>query len=215
MHIDVWSDVACPFCYLGRATLKQALAKFEHADEVEVRFRSFQLNPDAPTEATQDVYDYLSAKYGISREQAVSQNQQIVARGTELGVEFNMDQVQMTNTGTAHRLLHLALADGKQDELCGRLFKAYFTDGLNIADPGVLIQLATEVGLSSSAATQVVEGVGFQNEVNADLNQARAYGITGVPFFVINEKYAISGAQPESIFTEVLNKAWAEPDTTG
>lgn len=215
MHIDVWSDVACPFCYLGRATLKQALAKFEHADEVEVRFRSFQLNPEAPTEATQDVYDYLSAKYGISREQAVSQNQQIVARGTELGVEFNMDQVQMTNTGTAHRLLHLALADGKQDELCGRLFKAYFTDGLNIADPGVLIQLATEVGLSSSAATQVVEGVGFQNEVNADLNQARAYGITGVPFFVINEKYAISGAQPESIFTEVLNKAWAEPDTTG
>ncbi len=214
VKIDVWSDVACPFCYLGRETLKQALVEFEHADEVEVRFRSFQLNPEAPTEATQDVYDYLSAKYGITREQAISQNQQIVARGVELGIQFNMDQVQMTNTGSAHRLLHLALANGKQDELCGRLFKAYFTDGLNVADPEVLVQLATEVGLPLPTVTEVVEGTGFQNDVDADLNQARAYGITGVPFFVINEKYAISGAQPESVFAEALGKAWAESSPT-
>lgn len=210
MNIDVWSDIACPFCYLGRTTLNAALDKFEHADEVEVRFHSFQLNPEAPTESNENVYDYLAAKYGITREQAIAQNQQIAARGAELGIQFNMDGVQMTNTRSAHRLLHLALAEGKQDEMCGRLFQAYFTDGLNVANPEVLIQLATEVGLPAGPVTEVVEGAAFENEVDADIDQARAYGITGVPFFVINDKYAVSGAQPEELFVEALNTAWSE-----
>lgn len=210
MNIDVWSDIACPFCYLGRTTLNAALDKFEHADEVEVRFHSFQLNTEAPTESDENVYDYLAAKYGITREQAIAQNQQIAARGAELGIQFNMDDIQMTNTRTAHRLLHLALAEGKQDEMCGRLFQAYFTDGLNVANPEVLIQLASEVGLPAEPVTEVVEGATFENEVDADIDQARAYGITGVPFFVINDKYAISGAQPEEIFIEALDTAWSE-----
>lgn len=222
MHIDIWSDIACPFCYLGKATLAAALADFrpttdsgERADwaagDVAIRFRSFQLNPEAPIELPEgDVYDYLSTKYGISREQAIAQNQQIAARASEYGIQMNMDDIVMTNTGSAHRLLHLAREYGKQDELVVRLFKAYFTDGLNVASSSVLIQLATDTGLPADQVAQVVESNAFENEVQHDLQLARQYGITGVPFFVINDKYAISGAQPESVFLEALQTAWSD-----
>lgn len=208
MQIDVWSDIACPFCYLGKTTLDKALANFEHRDQVEVTYHSYVLNPDAPVEPNYDLYDYLAKKFGISRDEAISMNNNLTARAAEEGLEWQMDKTVPSNTRSAHRLLHFAFEQGKQAELAQSLFKAYFSDGLNVAQPDVLVQLAADAGLDAEQARRVVESEQYSDAVDQDINAAAAMGITGVPFFVINNKYGISGAQPETLFNDALKQAW-------
>lgn len=210
MQIDVWSDIACPFCFIGKATLDKSLANFAHSDDVEVTYHSYILNPAAPVEPDYDLYDYLANKYQTSRDEAKAMNDQLTARAAEFGAKWHMDQTIPSNTRDAHRLLHYALAQGKQAELADRLFQAYFSEGRNVALPEVLAELATEVGLDGEQAREVLASDDYSDAVDSDIRAAAGFGITGVPFFVIDNKYGISGAQPESLFDEALQNAWSE-----
>lgn len=210
MQIDVWSDIACPFCYLGKATLERSLAKFAYRDQVEVVYHSYILNPDAPVDPDYDLYDYLVAKFGMARSEAISMNDGLTAKAAAVGLEWQLDKTIPANTRDAHRLLHFALDQGKQAELAQRLFHAYFGNGLNIANPEVLVSLAVEVGLDEAAALAVVNSDQYATAVDSDISAAASMGIAGVPFFVINNKYGISGAQPEALFDDAIQTAWQE-----
>lgn len=209
LGIDVWSDVMCPFCYLGDTLLGQALDGFPHADRVDVEYHSFLLMPQLSTTPV-DLADLLSSTHGMSRDQAIALNDNLAVRGRELGLDYRFDLAQAVNTRTAHQLTHFAARHGKQHELVRRLFVAYFTDGLNLADHGVLARLAAEVGLDQAAAEAALTSQEYAADVDTDLQYARELGITAVPFFVFGGKYAISGAQPIDAFTQTLDTAWNE-----
>ncbi|WP_369369798.1 DsbA family oxidoreductase [Promicromonospora sp. Populi] len=209
--VDVWSDVMCPFCYMGDTLLEQAVAQFPHAAGVEVRYHSFLLMPELTEDDTPvNPAELLSAKHGLPREQAEAMNEQVSARARQIGLEYHLDKAQAVGTRTAHQLSHYAAGQGKQHEMVKRLFQAYFTEGLNVADREVLGDLAAEVGLDRDAALAALAGGEFADDVEADLRQAREYGITGVPFFVFAGKYAVSGAQPVEAFTQALETSWNE-----
>lgn len=207
MKIDIWSDVACPFCYIGKRHLEAALAKFPHAKDVEVTWHSFELNPDAQMHYTEDHYTLLASKYGMTREQAIANSERVSAAGKAVGIDFKFDELVHTNTFNAHRLIQLAAQHGKQDEVEELLFKKYFTEGKHIGDIPTLEAIAQEAGLD---AGDVLKGTEFTGEVRQDEAQAQQLGIRGVPFFVFDMKYAISGAQPVELFTETLDKVWNE-----
>jgi predicted DsbA family dithiol-disulfide isomerase len=209
--VDVWSDVMCPFCYMGDTLLDQALEKFPHASGVEVRYHSFLLMPqladgDAPVSPT----ELLSAKHGLPRAQAQAMNDQVTERARQIGLDYRLDQAQAVSTRTAHQLSHFAATHGKQHEMIQSLFKAYFTDGLNVADHQVLADLAAEIGLDRDAALAALASGDYADAVEADIQRARQYGIQGVPFFVFAGKYAVSGAQPVEAFLQALTKSWNE-----
>jgi predicted DsbA family dithiol-disulfide isomerase len=204
--VDVWSDVICPFCYLGETLLSQAVERFGHA--VEVRYHSFQLMPELPAGPGRDVVDVLTELRGISREQAEAMNAQVAARGAELGVDLRFDLALAANTRDAHRLLHLARAHDLQHALARRLFRAYFTEGLDLGDHAVLTDLAAEVGLDREETSTVLASGAHADDVDADIAWARRLGINGVPFFVLDGKYAVSGAQPPELFDQALATAW-------
>ncbi|MFI9486914.1 DsbA family oxidoreductase [Promicromonospora sp. NPDC052451] len=209
--VDVWSDVVCPFCYMGDALLDQALEKFPHASGVEVRYHSFLLMPEVRDgDAPVNPADHLAAKHGIPREQAVAMNEQVSARAAQVGLEYHLDRAQAVSTRTAHQLSHFAAAHGKQREMIRRLFQAYFTEGLVVSDHEVLADLAAEVGLDRAATLAALASGEYAEAVEADLRQARQYGINGVPFFVFAEKYAVSGAQPVEAFLQALETSWNE-----
>ncbi|MFO0726639.1 MAG: DsbA family oxidoreductase [Myxococcota bacterium] len=206
--IDVWSDVMCPFCYMGDALLAKALETFPHQEQVEVRYRSYQLMPGLPTDSDMNATDILVKAKGIPRAQAIAMNKQVEARAAELGLEYHLDQALVVNTRSAHRLSQFALAEGKQHCFVQRLFRAYFTEGKNVGRYDVLADLAAEVGLDRTRALEVLESGGFDAEVATDQSQANAIGIRGVPFFVLDGKYAVSGAQPVEAFQKALDMAW-------
>ncbi|MFD2793455.1 DsbA family oxidoreductase [Promicromonospora vindobonensis] len=209
--VDVWSDVMCPFCYMGDTLLAQALEKFPHASGVDVRYHSFLLMPelsddDTPVSPT----ELLSAKHGLPRDQAQAMNDQVAERARQIGLDYHLDDAQAVGTRTAHQLSHFAATQGKQHEMVQRLFQAYFTEGLNVADRQVLGDLAADVGLDRDAAGAALTSGEFADAVEADIQQARQYGIQGVPFFVFAGKYAVSGAQPVEAFLQALDTSWAE-----
>ena len=216
MRIDVWSDIACPWCYLGKRRLERALADLVSAgampgeSAVEVVYRSFQLDPSAPTEATETTQELLARKFGVSREEAA----QMQARVTELaaaeGMAWQHDKTVHANTFDAHRLLHLAAHEGRQAELKEALLHANFVDAADIADHATLREVALRAGLPADRVDAVLAGEDYAADVRADIDQARAYGATGVPFFVFDAKYAVSGAQPVELFREVLERVWSE-----
>lgn len=210
MKIEIWSDIACPFCYIGKRHLEAALGQFEHADEVEIAWRSFELDPQAPVNNESDMADLLAAKYGYSREQALAMNAQMSERAREAGLDFRMADIVPTNTLDAHRLIHLAERHNLQAEMKERLLHAYFTEGQHVGDAETLVRLASEVGVPAEEAAAMLAGSDFEYEVRADETEARDFNITGVPFFVVNRKYAISGAQPVEVFTQALEQAWQE-----
>ena len=206
--VDVWSDVMCPFCLIGDTLLDQAADAAEHP--VDIRYHSFQLQPDLPADRPQPVLDMLVAAKGITREQAEAMDAQITARGAEVGVTFRQDLAQAVNTRDAHRLSHLAAEHGLQHAVIRRLFEAYFTEGRNVADHEVLADLAAEAGLDRDAALAALASDAHAQDVDEDVETARRLGIHGVPFFVVDGKYAISGAQPLEVFQRALATAWAE-----
>jgi predicted DsbA family dithiol-disulfide isomerase len=210
MKIEIWSDVVCPWCYIGKRRFEEALSKFEHKDEVEVVWRSYQLDPSTPTKSGQSVTEMLASKYGVSRRQAEAMNDRVTAIAKEVGLDYHMDSAKHSNTFDAHRLIHLGKKHGIQDAVKERLMKAYFVDGEAVGEVDTLVKLAFEVGIDPEEAREALKSNEFADEVLADEKRARMFGITGVPFFAIDEKFAISGAQPSEVFTEALEAAWTD-----
>jgi predicted DsbA family dithiol-disulfide isomerase len=208
VRIDIWSDVVCPWCYIGKRRLESALADFPH--EVDVRWHAFELDPQAPTRRDGTYDERLAEKYGRSLPEAAAMTANMTTVAAQDGLEFRFDVAKPGNTFDAHRLLHLAGTRGVQDALKERLFRATFTDGEPIADRDVLMRLGVEAGLDAAEARQVLDSQAFAEEVRDDEAQARAMGISGVPFFVVDGKYGVSGAQPSELLLQVLNRAWDE-----
>ncbi|GFZ31328.1 DSBA oxidoreductase [Clostridium zeae] len=206
MKIEIWSDFVCPFCYIGKRRLEMALDKFEYKDEVEIAFRSFELDPSAEKKYDSNIHELIAKKYGIPVAQAKASNDQLVEQAKTLGLEYNFDTLIPTNTFDAHRLSHYGKAEGKMNELSERILKAYFTDSLDLSDHTVLSKLAGEVGLDSKKALEILSTDQYALEVRKDEERASALRISGVPFFVFNNKYAVSGAQSPDLFLDVLNK---------
>lgn len=210
MQIQVWSDIVCPWCYIGKRRLEAALARFEHRDQVEVVWRSFQLDSEAPQAYGTTVNEHLARKYGTSLEQAAAMSERVTQVAADEGLDFRFDIAHSGNTFDAHRLVHFAATQGLQDVTKERLMKAYFTEGAAIGDHETLVSLATELGLDEAEVRAVLQGGAYSSEVQADLQQARRLGINGVPFFVIDNQYGVSGAQPAEVLLEVLQDVWAK-----
>jgi predicted DsbA family dithiol-disulfide isomerase len=209
MKIDIWSDIVCPFCYIGKRHLEAALERFPHRDQVEVVWHSFQLDPTAPAVATEPSSQMLARKYGMPVEQARANQRALEQQAATVGLEYHLETTTTGNTFDIHRVIHLAGAHGLADAAEERFMRAHFTDNETVSDPEVLVRLATEVGLDEARVRQVLAGEEFADAVRADIEQARAYGASGVPFFVLAEAVGVSGAQPVEVFTRALDQAWA------
>jgi predicted DsbA family dithiol-disulfide isomerase len=209
MQVEIWSDVVCPWCYLGKRRLEQALERFPHRDRIDIVWRSFELDPDAPT-APQDLAARLASRYGMSTQEAAERNAQMTELAAEAGLAFRLDIAKSSNTFDAHRVLHVARTDGLESEAKERLLAAYFSEGRVISDPDTLVELAAEVGVDPDRTRVALAGDGFAGEVRADEREAVELGITGVPFFVLGRRYAVSGAQPPELLLQALEQAWAD-----
>lgn len=210
MQIEIWSDVACPWCYIGKRRLEKALEIFAHADEVDIRYRSYQLNPAAPSDPTESLASLLGRKFGGGEAKGIEMIDRVEATAAEAGLILHHHSTIPANTRDAHRLLQYAATEGKQAALKERLLKAYFVDGVNVAHADTLRAVAAEVGLDAPRVDEVLSSNEFDDAVDADIREGTALGANGVPFFVIDRKYGVSGAQPTETFTQVLERAWAE-----
>nr|WP_027932693.1 DsbA family oxidoreductase [Amycolatopsis thermoflava] len=212
MQVEIWSDVVCPWCYLGKRRFERALAGFEHRDQVEVTFRSFELDPRAPREP-QPKAALIAAKYGISEAEFAANEERLTQLAAAEGLEYHLDGGVIGNTFDAHRVLHLARERGLQDAVAERFFRAYFTERRSVFDADSLVELAAESGLDADEVRRVLADGAYADEVRADIDQARALGANGVPFFVFDRRYGVSGAQSTETFAAALDKAYrdAEP----
>jgi predicted DsbA family dithiol-disulfide isomerase len=209
VNVEIWSDVVCPWCYVGKRRFETALAAFEHRDEVNVTWRSFELDPSAPRERGVDLATHLAQKYAMSREQALAAQQRLAGVASADGIEFRFDIARGGSSFDAHRLLHLAAAHGCQDAVKERLLRAYHTEGEPIGDPATLERLAVQAGLPQDEVREVLAGDGYAAEVREDERVAAGFGINGVPFFVVDRALSASGAQPPEIFGELLRRGWS------
>jgi predicted DsbA family dithiol-disulfide isomerase len=215
LQIDIWSDIACPWCSIGKRRLEAALAAFPHRDQVNVVWRAFELNPAAPKVEPEldggsgSYAGRLAKKYGWTEKAAQERLDSMVEVAKKDGLDFRFDRIRPGNTFDAHRLVHLAGERGKQDAMKERLLKAYMTEGQVMSDPETLVKLASEVGLDPDEAQSVLWSDTYANEVRGDEREAHQIGVTGVPFFVIG-RYGVSGAQPAESLLKVLEKAWSE-----
>ena len=211
LDVQIWSDIACPWCYVGKRRFEAALARFPHAEDVHVHWRSFELDPSAPrVRPPQDYAERLAGKYGMSREQAQGRIDQLVNVAQAEGLQLNFKEIQPGNTFDAHRLLHLAQAHGLQAALKERLLRAYLSEGRPIGEHSTLLQAASDVGLDVDLAQATLATDQYAREVRADQELARRLGISGVPFFVLDNHYAIEGAQPTELMLSALTRAYAE-----
>ncbi len=213
MQVQVWSDVVCPWCYVGKRNLERALADFAHADDVHVEWRSYELDPEAPLRRPGSYVERIARKYGLSVSEARARMARIISVGADAGIDFRFDDAQPGNTFDAHRLLHLARTLGVQDELKERLFAATFTEGQPIGDRDALVKLALEAGVPEADARRVLESREYADAVRNDEVEAMELGVRGVPFFVIDGRYGVSGAQPPDVMLGVLERAWTEANT--
>lgn len=210
MKVEIWSDIMCPFCYIGKRNFEQALKKFEHKGDIEVQWRSFELSPDLKTNPSKSTYEHLAENKGWTLDYTKKVHDQLTQRAKEAGLDYNFDTVIPANSFNAHRLSHLALAHNLQNEIEERLFAAHFTEGKNIDDDETLIQLGKETGLPEKEIRDMLQSNKYSDEVEKDKYMARQVGVQGVPFFVFNNKYAVSGAQPVEIFLQTLTQAYEE-----
>lgn len=208
MRIDFWSDLVCPWCYIGKRRLETALAAFPHAGEITVVHRAFQLDPTMPKGQLFRHRDVLMRKYRMSESQVAAAQARLEQVAAEEGLEYHLAELQTGNTMDAHRVVHFAGAQGAQDAVVERLFRAHFSEGRSLFDGDSLATLAEEAGLSG--ARDLLEGQRYADEVVSDHQQANALGANGVPFFVIDNRYGVSGAQTVDIFTQALQRAWEE-----
>lgn len=210
MNIEIWSDIACPWCYIGKRRFERALVSFTHRDEVEVVWRSFELDPTARRSYPESHAELLAAKYRVPLDRAKAMDANMTAEARKEGLDFRFDGVKVGNTFDAHRLIHFAATEGKREAMVERLFRAYLTDGEAIGEPDVLVRLAAEVGLDADASREVLDSTAFTSAVRADEERAHSFGITGVPFFAIDERYGVSGAQSPEALLDALRQAWSE-----
>jgi predicted DsbA family dithiol-disulfide isomerase len=213
MDIHIWSDIVCPWCYLGKRRFEHALALFDHRDDVHVMHRSFQLDPSKPRHQTMSRREMLKAKYRLSDDQVREMDARMEHLADIEGLEYHLSDAGLTgNTLDAHQLLQLGKTRGVQDEVIERLYRAYFTEQRSVFDRDSLITLAGEAGLDPAEARDVLERDAYADAVAADVNEARSLGVSGVPFFVIG-RYGVSGAQATEVFGEALARAWEETVT--
>lgn len=210
VRVEIWSDVVCPWCYLGKRNFERALESMAFRDEVEVIYRSFELDPGAAHGVTQPSVAMLSTKYGMTRSQAEQAQRQMEQRAGAAGLTFRTAELQSGNTRDAHRLLHLAKQAGRQAELAEALHRAYFTEQRSVFDADSLTQVAVESGLDRDQVTRTLASDAYDADVAADEALARSFGISGVPFFAIDRRFGISGAQPVDVMAEVLQRAREE-----
>ncbi len=210
MNVEIWSDIACPWCYIGKRRFERALAEFEHRDAVSVEWRSFELDPRAPQRHAEPQAVLLARKYGTTVAQADAMNARMTAEAAKEGLTFRLDRTQVGNTFDAHRLLHLAADRGGRDALVERLFAAYLSEGEALGEHEVLVRLAAEVGLDTDEVRTTLESDGYAAAVREDEARAHSLGISGVPYFVADGRYGVSGAQPSEVLVEALTQAWRE-----
>lgn len=208
MKIEIWSDVRCPFCYIGKRKFELALEQFDHKNEVAVEWHSFELDPLLDTALDTDIYTYLADKKGISREQSLQLHQQVTQMAADVGLEYNFDKAIVANSFDAHRLIQLAKTRGLGDAAEEALFKAYFTNGADISDHSELTAIGSSLGLDPMEIKSMLATGAFSAEVKNDGIRAQKLGIRGVPFFLINDRVAVSGAQDPQVFLNTFNKAW-------
>jgi len=210
MKVNIWSDVRCPFCYIGKRKFEIALEKFQHKNEVEVEWQSFELDPNLVTEKDVNALDHLAEIKGISKAKAKEMNEYVAKVAKEVGLDFNFEKVVVANSFNAHRLIQFAKSKGLGNEAEEALFKAHFIEGKNIDDNETLVQTAVFIGLDENETREMLASVAFAKEVKQDEMQAQDFGIRGVPFFVLNDKYAVSGAQSPETFLQALEQTWKE-----
>jgi predicted DsbA family dithiol-disulfide isomerase len=208
MKIEIWSDIMCPFCYIGKRKLESALAQFQGKNNVEISWHSFQLDPSLKHEPGKNLYSYLSERKGMSLEHSKHLHDQLTETAKENGLTYNFDKAVIANSFDAHRLIQMAKEYNLGDAVEERLFKAYFTEGKNVADHSTLIELGGDIGLNRAEISSMLQSDKYSKEVNKDIEEARHLGIKGVPFFVMNRKYAVSGAQPVELFLQTLNASY-------
>jgi predicted DsbA family dithiol-disulfide isomerase len=209
VNVEIWSDIACPWCYIGKRRFESALARFDHAGDVTVTWRSFELDPDAPAEVPGDMAERIAQKYGVPVERAREMEDHVTAMAAAEGLDYRLDSRRAANSFDAHRLIHLAQESGAGDAMKERLMAAYFTQGELISDGDALARLGAEVGLDGDAVAEMLASDRFAEAVRADESAARAFGISGVPTFVVDRAIGVSGAQPPEVLLQLLQEGWA------
>ena len=210
MKIEVWSDVMCPFCYIGKRHYEAAIKRFADSSNIELVWKSFQLNPNSPEHYDGSVNDYLAEHKGISVSQAKQMNDRVTLMAKEAGLTYNLDNARIANSFKAHRIIQLAKTKGLGDEIEENLFRAYFTEGKDFGDVKTLTELAKSIGLTEADVNEALTDDEYAYKVKQDIQEAQQIGVTGVPFFVFNRKYAVSGAQPAEVFLQTLQKSFEE-----
>jgi predicted DsbA family dithiol-disulfide isomerase len=210
MTVEIWSDIVCPWCYIGKRRFESALARFAHREQIAITWRSFELDPRAPQRTPGALSDMLARKIGVSSAQAVAMNAQVSALAAKEGLDYRLDRAQHGNTFDAHRLIHLAAAHQLQAAAKERLLRAYFSDGLPIGDHETLVTIGVELGIAADEVRAMLASDAYAAAVRADERRAAALGISGVPFFVIDGQYGVSGAQSPEIFLDTLEQVWAK-----
>lgn len=210
MNVEIWSDVMCPFCYIGKRKFEQALSQFDHKDQVNIIWKSFQLNPDMKTEPGKKINQHLAEIKGWSLSEAKRMSDHVTAMAREVGLTYDFDKAVVANSWDAHRLIQLAKQKGLGDAVEERLFLAYFTEGRDTSDHSTLLELGKEIGLPAADVQQMLDSDQYDEAVHQDIYEAQQVGVRGVPFFVIDRRYAVSGAQPPELFLDALTTAWAE-----
>ena len=210
MNVEIWSDVMCPFCYIGKRKFENALMQFPHKDKINIIWKSFQLEPTTVTDPSLNTIEHLAYKKGWSKQQAQKTMAHVTNIAKQVGLDFHFNKAVVANSFDAHRLSHLTKKHGKQNDLEEKLFLAYFTEGKNTADHSTLLQIAKEIGLDEKETTEVLNSTTYSAEVKQDIIEAQQVGVSGVPFFLIDKKYAVSGAQESETFLGALTKAYQE-----
>ena len=210
LKVEIWSDIACPWCYIGKKRFATALAEFPHRDHVEVTWKSYELSPRTPVGPGRPEIEMLSALKGIPRDQVERMFAQVTAVAAGEGLAYDFDRALAVNTFAAHRLVHLARTTGRAEQVLEALFSAHFEHGADLGDDDTLVRLVSEAGVDADAARAALAGGDFEDAVRADEDEARALGVTGVPFFVVDRRVAVSGAQPADVFAQLLEAGWRE-----
>jgi predicted DsbA family dithiol-disulfide isomerase len=211
MKVEIWSDIMCPFCYIGKRNYESAINQFADANNIELQWHSFQLDPTIPKQSQKvNVFQYLAERKGMSYEQSEQMHESVTATAKRAGLTYNFDKVVVANSFDAHRMIQFAKTKGLGDEAEEQLFSAYFTEGKDFGDHNVLAELGKRIGLNETEVTKILTSNEFANEVKKDIQEAANLSIRGVPFFVFDRKYAVSGAQPGDVFLQTLQKSFGE-----
>ncbi|MBB2951883.1 DsbA family oxidoreductase [Sphingobacterium sp. JUb56] len=214
MKIEIWSDIVCPFCYIGKKRLEQALASFPHRDEVEIIWKSYQLHPQFPQDAAGiPAVEYIKNAKGLTKEETLGMMQQVQSIGKSLEIDFDFEKSLIVNTLNGHRLIHFAQEHGLGNILKERLLKAHFSEGVDVNDTNILVNLAAEVGMDKKEVQEMLLSDRFTYEVTQDIQEGVNLGLRGVPFFVFNQKFGIAGAQPLEMFEQTLRQAYEDAKT--